>query len=292
MTREASSSLQPRLADIASSYGAFIIDLWGVIHDGQRPYVEALDALDRLRACGAPVCFLSNAPRRTADLAGRLRDMGIAPGRYDHLVSSGEIMVEALREPPDAWHRALGRRYLHLGPPDGFGILAALPQVRVDTPEAADFVLATGTSAGETADDYTAILAGCARCWLPMLCANPDLTVRVGDRFAVCAGTLARRYERLGGEVRYYGKPYLPVYRRCFERLGLDPRVILAIGDGIHTDVAGAIAAGIDVAFVTSGIHRDELGTARSRMPSPGRLAAFLAASGQQPTFVIPGLIW
>ncbi len=200
--------------------------------------------------------------------------------------------MEALANPPDAWHEGLGQRYLHLGPPCGFGILAALRQTQVDTPNWADFVLATGTRAGETVEAYSNVLIDCVKLGRPLLCANPDLIVNVGSEVAVCAGSLAKHYEALGGETRYYGKPHLPAYRRCLKLLGLRPDEILAIGDGLPTDVAGGMAAGIDVAFVTSGIHCNELGTVGGRMPSAGRLAALLDSSGQNPRFVLPSLTW
>ena len=144
----------PGLAEIAGRYQGFIIDLWGVIHDGTNPYPGAVETLDRLRTDGGQVCLLSNSPRRLSDVAARLEGMGVGSERYDHLVTSGEVTFQALIDPPDQWHAALGPRYLHLGPPLGFGLLAGLTQEQVDRPEEADFLLATGPDAGQGRRDF------------------------------------------------------------------------------------------------------------------------------------------
>ncbi len=282
----------PGLAEIAGRYQGFIIDLWGVIHDGKNPYPRAVETLDRLRTDGGRVCLLSNSPRRLSDVAARLEDMGVGSERYDHLVTSGEVAFQALIDPPDPWHAALGPRYLHLGPPLGFGLLAGLTQEQVNRPEEADFLLATGTDAGQIVEDYAGVLADSARRGLPMICANPDLIVNVGQEVAVCAGTLARLYEALGGEVCYHGKPHPGVYRRCLDHLRLDPSAVLAVGDSLHTDVAGANAASIDVAFAAGGIHRRDLGVKWGKLPMLQSLEAFFAEATQQPNFVIPCFAW
>lgn len=222
----------------------------------------------------------------------RLDDLGIRQDRYDGLVTSGELTRQALVQPPDAWHAGLGPRYLHVGPAHGFGLISRLTRVLVREPRAADFVLCTGTDLGETVEDYADILAECAARRLPLLCANPDLVVDVGEQRAVCAGTLARHYESLDGEVRYHGKPYRLAYRRCMRLLGLGAGPVLAIGDALRTDVAGANAAGIDVALVAGGIHRSELGIDWGESPSTLRLTTLLAGTGHVPDFVLPCLVW
>ena len=136
-------------------------------------------------------------------------------------------------------------------------------------------------------------LEACIAHRLPMLCANPDLVVLVGERMVTCAGTLAARYEAMGGDVFYHGKPHAPVYDRCLTLMGIaDKRRILAVGDSLRTDVAGANAAGIDCALVTGGIHREELGGAWGEPADPERLAAAIEATGHLPTWAIPHLVW
>jgi HAD superfamily hydrolase (TIGR01459 family) len=280
------------LRTIAGHYDGFIIDLWGVIHNGNSPFPGAAETLSHLRAKGAKVCLLSNSPRLQSNVASKLGAMGIGGNHYDHLVTSGELTLEAIRNPPDAWHKALGSRCLHIGPEHGFGLLGEIASTCVEHPKDANFILCTGTRTGETLQDYGAILAECAGLRLPMLCANPDLIVHVEGRLAVCAGSLAQHYQTLGGAVRYHGKPHPPAYERCLSLLGQTVRSVLAIGDAFHTDMAGARAAGIDAAFIAGGIHRNELAVEWGEMPSPSKLSALFKASRMQPRFVMSHLGW
>lgn len=285
----------PGIAPIADRYDGFILDLWGVIHDGERPYPAVPECLDRLRAAGKRTLLLSNAPRRVAGTVDKLAAMGIGPDRYDAVLTSGEATHQALKAPPDAWHAALGRRCLHLGPPRDADVWQDVPGLEtVDDPADATFVLNTGVhDYADRVADYEDVLSACARHRLPMVCANSDLVVVVGQRMAICAGTLAGRYEEMGGEVRYHGKPWPEIYVRCFELLGVRNRArILAVGDSLRTDVAGAATAGIDSALVTGGIHREELSIAWGEHPDPEKLAAVLEALEHHPTWVIPHLVW
>ena len=170
------------------------------------------------------------------------------------------------------WHAGLGPACLHLGPEHDRQLFEGLPDLqRVEDPDAADFVLNTGPSTyDETPEDYGPLLEACARRALPMICANPDLEVMIGERVVECAGTLARRYAALGGEVRYHGKP----------------------GDTLHTDIAGAGAAGIDSALVTGGILLRDLGGVWGEPPSPALLAGLLPANGPRPAAVLARFAW
>ncbi len=283
------------VAALADSYDGYILDLWGVLHDGERPYPGALECLERLLAAGKRVCLLSNAPRRLGPVVGILAGMGIGRDRYHHLMTSGEAAFEALLNRSCAWHAGLGRACLHLGPEHDRHLFEGLPGVeRVEDPALADFVLNTGPSCYDAPpEDYGPVLEACARRGLPMVCANPDLEVMVGERVVECAGTLARRYAALGGEVRYHGKPHAPVYRRCFDLLGIeDRRRIVAIGDTLHTDIAGAAAAGIDSVLVTGGILSRTLDIPWGEPPCPTRLAPMLAADAPRPTAVLARFVW
>lgn len=287
--------LLPGLAGIADRYDGFILDLWGVVHDGVRPYAGVVECLRALRAAGKRVCLLSNAPRRIQAAAAKLTAMGVTPDLYDALHTSGEASFEALRDRSDAWHAALGPRLFHIGPPRDNDVYDSLgDRMRVDSPEEADFVLNTGIDGyDETLVDYAPLLQRCRALGLPMLCANPDLVVVIDDRLVLCAGELARHYGDLGGDVRYHGKPHAPVYRRCFDLLGgLAPDRILAVGDSLRTDIAGANAAGIDSLLITGGIHREELGTVLGQLPGPAELGRLLDGNPHRPTYAAAGLRW
>ncbi|WP_247887163.1 TIGR01459 family HAD-type hydrolase [Azospirillum sp. SYSU D00513] len=285
---------RPGIGPVIDRYDGLILDLWGVIHDGQAPYRGVLDCLERMAAAGKTVCLLSNAPRRTRGVIARLEELGVGRGLYRHIMTSGEASHDALRDRNDAWHAGLGRRLYHMGPERDADVYEGLDYTVVASPEEADFVLNTGIDDfSETLADYEPVLQACAARKLPMLCANPDLVVMIGTQMAICAGTLALRYEDLGCSVYWHGKPHAPVYDRCLALMGItDKRRILAVGDSLRTDVAGANAAGIDVALVTGGIHMEELGGAWGRDADPAKLNAAVQASGHTPTFAIPSLRW
>ncbi|AWJ88958.1 TIGR01459 family HAD-type hydrolase [Azospirillum baldaniorum] len=282
------------IAPVIDRYDGVILDLWGVLHDGERPYPGVPECLDRLRAAGKVICLLSNAPRRTGGVIAKLDGMGIGRDRYHHVMTSGEAAYDALRDRDDPWHAALGRRLYHIGPDRDMDVYEGLDYTLAASPDEADFVVNTGiVDFGESLSVYEPALEACRRRNLPMVCANPDLIVMVGEQMVICAGTLAQRYEEMGGDVFWHGKPHAPVYDRCLSLMGIkDKGRILAVGDSLRTDVAGANAAGVDVALVTFGIHREELGGAWGEAVDPAKLAAAAAASGHQPTYSLPSLRW
>jgi HAD superfamily hydrolase (TIGR01459 family) len=277
------------LSALTHQYAGYIVDLWGVVHDGVRAHLAAVDVLRRLRAQGSTVCLLSNSPRSAQAIAVKLAEMGIDNGCYDHLLSSGEATIDALRGPHDAWHAGLGREYYFIGPIDTQSLLHELDYTRVEEPSQATFVLNAGSEQGRSIEHYEHLLRKCARLGLRMICANPDLTVNVGGESVMCAGAIARRYEALGGDVYYHGKPHPAVYQRCLQLMKLDARSILGIGDGLETDVAGAHAAGMDAAFVIGGLHAECLDVGR---PLIDRLEQLFAESRHRPEYALPYLTW
>lgn len=282
------------VGEIAGRYDGLICDLWGVLHDGHRAFPHALDCLERLRAAGKRVIVLSNAPRRAVEIEAKMNELGIRAGLYDRVVSSGEEAWRHLKERPDGWYRDLGRRGHHLGSDRDKGMREGLDIEWVEDFETADFLLNTGAHMGqERVEDYEAELAAAARLGLPMICANPDLEVIAGGMRQICAGALARRYEELGGRVRYHGKPHREIYGACLEALaGLPRQRILAVGDSLRTDIAGAQAIGVDSLLVIGGIHAEELCVAEGEAPTPEALAQLCGRSGFRPTATVPLFRW
>lgn len=283
------------LAPVAEGYDGFVLDLWGVVHDGVKPYPGAVDCLARLKAMGRRSVLLSNAPRRAHAAQAAMRAMGIADDLYDGILTSGEAVHLALRDRADPWFAALGPRVFHLGPERDRNVIEGLPLQRVAAPAEADFVLNTGPDdhqAGQAVEDFAPVLEACRAAALPMICANPDLEVIRGGVRVICAGALAQRYAAMGGAVRSLGKPDPAIYPSVFAMLGLPPSRIMAVGDALRTDIAGAAAVGIASAWVLGGIHAEELGLEEGTLPPPGAAEARAAAEGLSPDAVLPAFRW
>ncbi|MDE2573984.1 MAG: TIGR01459 family HAD-type hydrolase [Rhodospirillales bacterium] len=276
-------------APLAAAYDGFILDLWGVIHDGITPYPGATSCLERLRAAGKRTILLSNAPRRSHVAQEAMRAMGIPDDLYTGILTSGEATHQALRDRSDPWFAALGTRVFHLGPARDRNVIEDLPLTRVDRPEAADFVLNTGPDDTRSPTDIAAYLpdlAACRAAGLPMVCANPDLEVIRGGVRVLCAGALAVRYMEMGGDQRWLGKPDPAIYAPVLAMLGTERRRVLAVGDALRTDIAGAAAVDLDSCWVLGGIHAEELGT------DPARIEQAAAQSGLAPVATVPAFVW
>ena len=273
--------LLPGIAPLADRYRGFILDLWGVLHDGQRPLAGAVEALERLRAAGKRVVILSNAPRRAAAVVRRIAEIGIAPSLYDALLSSGEAAWQWLAAGGPG-----GQRLYPIMAERDRSMLEGLAFEVVAWVEAADFILNTGVeSAADRVEDFEPALAAGAELKIPMVCANPDLMVIHAGKAEICAGAIALRYEEFGGPVRYFGKPHAPIYARCLELLGIEDRgQILAVGDSLRTDIAGANGAGIDGLLVLGGIHQEELVGAD--------LESVLRRAGVRSAAAVPSFRW
>lgn len=280
--------------EIADRYDGFILDLWGLIHDGRTAYPGAADTLYKLQAMGKRVVMLSNSPRRASALVAMMQGMGIGRDHYTEVMSSGEAVYGELHTRADPWFAALGRRCLLIGVDRDRPLLEGLDLDYAQGPEDADFILNTGPDGPEaTLEQFTPVLDRCLALNLPMICANPDLIVMVDGRQVLCAGALAAYYQRGGGEVRYRGKPDPAIYATCLSLLKIDKSRVLGVGDAFHTDMAGARNAGIDGLFCSGGIHADELGTRYGSPPDPRRLKALADAyPGIGPVAAIGGFAW
>ena len=295
-------TIQPGIAAIAEAYDGYVLDLWGVIHDGHKPYPDAVDCLTRLHGARLGhgqnnhkrIVLLSNAPRRSHGVIAAMVAMGIDRGLYDEVVTSGELTWQALKTRSDPWHGALGRRCLHIGPERDHGLFEGLDLTLVAKPEEAEFIVNTGPWRDEERlEDYMALLQAAAARRLPMICANPDLEVIRGGVRLICAGTLAAYYAGLGAPVRYHGKPFGAAYDACLAAMGLTDRArIIAIGDSLITDIKGAATAGIATLLVTSGIHAEEMGLAYGESPDPARLELACARQGIMPQAAVAAFRW
>jgi HAD superfamily hydrolase (TIGR01459 family) len=282
------------LRELAPRYDGVILDLWGVIHDGVTPIPGALDCLRSLVDSGKRIVLLSNAPRRADDVVRRITAVGVPSGLYHDVMSSGEEAWQHLKRRDEPFYAALGRRCLHIGSERDVEIREGLDLEYVDAAEKAQFILNTGPAGwDDRIEDYEPLLRKAIDRDLPMVCANPDLVVVRGSTLHLCAGALAKWYEEAGGRVRWHGKPFRSVYDSCLRLLDIPDRSrILAVGDSLRTDIAGAAGAGIDSLLIAGGIHAEEFGTPGERHPDLARVEAALRESGYNPVGVAWSLRW
>jgi HAD superfamily hydrolase (TIGR01459 family) len=275
-----------RLSAIADRFDALLCDAWGVIHNGVSLFDGVEEALVAFRKNRGPVIILTNAPRPSSIIPAQLDRIGLPREAYDAVVTSGDATRAAIEA-------LLPRAVYKLGPDKDETLYAGL-DVSFAPMERAGFIVCTGLvdDSRETPADYASLLAKAAALKLPMVCANPDIVVRWGDRLIYCAGALAEAYEKLGGDVIYGGKPHAPIYDLACARLekfagrALDRRRILAIGDGVMTDIAGAERNGFSSLFVASGggVHEGALDEAS--------IAGALERAGVKADFASTGLCW
>jgi len=284
------------LSGIAEERDLILCDVWGVLHDGQKAHVAAGEALIRFRALPGPrrrrVVLVSNAPR-PGDGVGRILDrFGVPREAYDAILTSGDLTRELIAARP-------GARIRHLGPERDLGVFKDLDITLLPEAEA-DLVVCTGLfdDRAETPDDYRDELTRLATRGLTMICANPDLVVESGNRLIPCAGLLAAAYADLGGAVVYAGKPHRPVYEAALAVAASldggppdDKGRVIAIGDAIRTDIAGASAFGIASLLVARGIHAEELGVTADHH-TLGDIAEWLGRQAVHPDGVIERLVW
>ncbi|CEG09331.1 putative hydrolase YutF [Afipia felis] len=245
----------PHLRDLVHDTDVLISDIWGVVHNGVVAFPEACEALQTFRKQGGIVVMLTNSPRPTPAVQEQLRDLRVPDDCYDDIVTSGDLSRQYIAARP-------GQPLYQIGP-DRDGPTFHGLDVNFAPLERADYIVCTGLfdDETETAEDYREVLLKALSRKLPMICANPDIIVERGHKMIYCAGAIAELYRELGGDVTFYGKPHLPAYQRAFElaaarRGAAVPRErMLAIGDSVRTDLAGANNSGIACVFVTRGIH-------------------------------------
>ncbi len=287
-----------RLASIAERYDVVLSDVWGVLHNGRAAFPAAVDALTRFRAGGGTVVLITNAPRPHGPVVQQLDHLSVTRDAYDAIVTSGDATLALIEA------RGLAPLH-HIGPPRDVALFDELraktglvpPLVGLDE---AEHVVCTGLidDSIETPDDYAGVLETMRAKGLDMICANPDVVVHIGDRLIYCGGALAERFETMGGTVHFAGKPHAPIYQVALKTADhqrgktTDPRRILAIGDALRTDVAGAAGQGIDCLFVAAGIHRDETLSPTDGRIEPEALARLLQGIDGKPVAAIDQLAW
>ncbi len=279
-----------RLDQVSANYDALLVDLWGCVHNGIVAYPAAVAALQAFRASGGKVCLLTNSPKPRAGVEAQLADMGVPADAYDTIATSGDAARAAM------FAGVVGQKVWFVGEPrdQGFfermALMADAPDIQQVDLEDADGIVCTGPfdPFADPAVMRPQFLFAKQK-GLKLLCANPDIVVDRGESREWCAGALAQLYTDMGGESLYFGKPHPPIYdlaRRRLAEIGSSPDAsrLLAIGDGIHTDIQGAMGEDIDSLFLTGGLAAAE--TMTGNRPDPAKLDAFIAKAQVAPSFV------
>ncbi|WP_300012776.1 TIGR01459 family HAD-type hydrolase [uncultured Roseobacter sp.] len=279
------------LSEISAQYDALFVDLWGCVHNGVNALPEAVSALQSYRARGGKVVLVTNSPRPRAGVEKQLITFGVPDDSWDTIATSGDSARSAM------YRGIVGEKVWHIGYPgeekffEPIGVVEDPVDIRMVPLEEAEGIVCTGPRdplADPSVMRPEFLMAKQRR--LKLLCANPDIVVDRGEQREWCAGALAQLYTEMGGESLYFGKPHPPIYdlaRRRLSALGTDipDSRILAIGDGVLTDIAGAMGEDIDSLFISGGLAATE--TKTETQPDPEALTAYLQKEMSNPTYTI-----
>tara|TARA_B100000963_G_scaffold330485_1_gene320611 strand:+ start:314 stop:1132 length:819 start_codon:yes stop_codon:yes gene_type:complete len=238
------------LQSIADNYDLFYIDLWGVIHNGVKLHQKAINVLDELLNRDKRFVLLTNAPRPNQTVKNILQKMGMAKDLREHVFTSGEAALNYLKK------NFLSNKFYHIGPPKDFDLFSSFEKNNCKNIEESEYFLCTGLFDKQDKDlNYYQNMFD-KHVDKKMICTNPDLIVDRGEVRELCAGSVAMVFEKMGGEVIYFGKPYPEVYNQSTENKN---KKILVIGDNLNTDIRGANLLNYDSLLISNGIHRNEI---------------------------------
>lgn len=281
------------IAAIADRFEGFVLDQWGVLHNGSTPYPGAVELVAELARRNKKMVLLSNSGRRAEHNALQLREIGYNPANFAGIVTSGEVCWQALDQ-GGSFLGEMGKRCLLIARTGDTSPVEGLSLELVDEPDAADFVFLSWLERSpEKLALLDEVLEQGPKRDLPMLCANPDRVAPVAGGLIEAPGSVAARYENAGGRVIYIGKPHRPIYTALLNYLeGFDLQEIVCVGDSIEHDIKGAFDMGLKSCLIAGGIHEDELGPERSQAYRVKALEKFAAKYAAVPDFVAPAFRW
>lgn len=274
------------LGEITTGYELILSDVWGVLHNGVDAFPAACTALEEARKAGLTVVLITNSPRPAPGVIDQLRVLGVPDSAYDRIVTSGDVTRKLIAEGP--------KNVFLLGPERDMPLFEGL-DVNVTGEADADVIVCTGffDDEKEVPEDYHDMLVRFVEKGAPLICANPDLVVERGHRIIPCAGAVAAYFEQLGGSTRIAGKPHSPIYEAALAaarevRGEIDLAKVIAVGDGMPTDVKGALSYGLDLLYVSGGIHAAEYTV--NGQTDEAILNAYLKREGATPKWWMPRL--
>lgn len=282
------------LSDLNDSYDGFILDPWGVLHDGVKPYDGALEALHKMHDMGKQVIVLSNSGRREQANIDRLKELGFPKKLFHHVVTPGEMTWRGLQEQTESIFKGIGTKCLLYTRGDDTEILEDLEIDLVSDPDEAEFILISNTDAPKKKiEDYEPELRRAAGRGIPAICADPDMLCLIGNQSVMGPGQIARRYQQFGGVVHFIGKPFPAIYRYTMTLFkDILPARVLVIGDSLSHDIAGGNSLDIDTCLVTKGIHAGAFAKARDEKTYRRALDRLAVNYGVRPKWLLETLRW
>lgn len=285
------------ISDISDSYAGFILDQWGVLHNGEKPYSGVIECLKELKARKKYIIILSNSGKRAEENKERLKQIGIGPSLYDQILTSGEMTWQGIKNQDEGFFKGLGRKVYVISRGGDRSIVNGLDVEVVNDVKEADFLIISGSDAPDKAiEDYEPILKNAVRKRITALCANPDSLGVMGSMNIMGPGTIARRYQDFGGVVHYIGKPHQPIFQRCikiFQERDIYPGQTIMIGDSLTHDILGGSLVNIDTCLVRTGLHEVNF----KNMTNPADIDKALKMLSAQynnvrPTYLVKELRW
>jgi len=286
------------ISDISDSYAAFILDQWGVLHNGEALYDGVEECLRELKNRNKFVIILSNSGKRSDANGDSLKKLGLAPSLYDMIVSAGEMTWQGLKDQSEGVFKDIGTKCFLLSRGNDKGIIEGLGLELVKDVEEADFLLISGSDAPEKTlvDYYEPILRKAVRHRLKAICANPDIHGIQGDKLVIGPGLIARRYEDFGGVVHYIGKPHKPIFQHCInilQKKEIYPGQTAMIGDSMAHDIVGGAGVNIDTCLVRNGLHAGAFKDCHTPADVDRALNVLtLQYNNVRPTYLVDRLKW
>lgn len=285
------------ISDISDSYTGFIIDTWGVLHDGERAYDSAIECLRELRERKKFILLLSNTEQRAEESSDYLKSLGITPNLYDKVMTSGEMAWSGLKEQKDPGFEGLGENCYLIGGERTEKFLKSAGINVAKTPADAKFLVIAGwDNIDTTTNNYDAILRECVRLRMKAICINPDSRALMGTGYATGTGQIARRYQEIGGVVHFIGKPYKPIFHKCIKILhenGIYPGQTVMVGDTMSHDIMGATLMNMDTCLIKNGTHNSFFKNAATPADVNKKLNMLIAQFAQvKPTYLVDKLKW
>ena len=283
------------ISDISDSYSGFLIDQWGTLHDGEKPYDGVVQALEHLKSRKKQIIVITNSGQTAQDNAARLENMGFSIGLFDHIVTSADMTRQSLENREGGPCRGLGEKCFLMSRHGDRSVIADTGVQVVDDIDQADFILLAGSDAPRKslADYYDDILRKASRRSLRMICANPEMTVTIKGANILGSGEIARRYEEFGGVVNYIGKPFPSIFQYAASLFtNVLPSQMIMVGDSLSHDMRGAIAMNMDCALVANGVHHGSFSKVKSTADIHKVLKTLGGNYGVLPTYFIPRFNW